>query len=218
MSSCVDVVLHWELVHVMKASVAWKLFWCHVSLLDKRVIILEYEEKSLLLRPFNNQWSVKLWLMSLWHPAAAGCIHIPREKWANTVEGLSICGFCWLVEPHTKRFGLRLSLLISISQVKSVRPDKAMNVPSRAVMCLYSKCSRLIINTRWRWRYCCTKKILSTFLQFQEGWGDFSPFFLPVQQENCLLIESKDFLYSSRRAKLWFVWEWPTKVDQGWPF
>ena len=46
------------------------------------------------------------------------------------------------------------------------------------------------------------KKILSTFLQFQEGWGDFSPFFLPVQQENCLLIESKDFLYSSRRAKL----------------
>ena len=34
------------------------------------------------------------------------------------------------------------------------------------------------------------------------GVGDFSPFFLPVQQENCLLIESKDFLYSSRRAKL----------------
>ena len=27
MSSCVDVVLHWELAHVMKASVAWKLFW-----------------------------------------------------------------------------------------------------------------------------------------------------------------------------------------------
>ena len=46
------------------------------------------------------------------------------------------------------------------------------------------------------------KIILPTFLQFQEGWGDFSPFFLPVQQENCLLIESKDFLYSSRRAKL----------------
>ena len=46
------------------------------------------------------------------------------------------------------------------------------------------------------------KKLLSIFLQFQEGWGDFSPFFLPVQQENCLLIESKDFLYSSRRAKL----------------
>ena len=46
------------------------------------------------------------------------------------------------------------------------------------------------------------KKILSIFLQFQEGWGDFSPFFLPAQQENCLLIESKDFLYSSRRAKL----------------
>ena len=79
MSSCLDVVLHWELVHVMKASVAWKLFWCHVSLLDKRVIILEYEEKSLLIRPFNNQWSVKLWLMSLWHPAAAGCIHPKRE-------------------------------------------------------------------------------------------------------------------------------------------
>jgi len=39
------------------------------------------------------------------------------------------------------------------------------------------------------------KKILSTLLQF-------SPFFLPEQQENCLLIESKDFLYSSRRAKL----------------
>ena len=46
------------------------------------------------------------------------------------------------------------------------------------------------------------KKILSIFLQFQEGWGDFSPFFLPVQQESCLLIESKDIFYSSRRDKL----------------
>ena len=43
------------------------------------------------------------------------------------------------------------------------------------------------------------QKILSTFLQFQEGGGDFSPFFLPVQEQNCLLIELKDFLYSYRQ-------------------
>ena len=46
------------------------------------------------------------------------------------------------------------------------------------------------------------KKILSIFLQFQEGWGIFLPIFPPVQQESCLLIESKDIFYSSRRAKL----------------
>ena len=46
------------------------------------------------------------------------------------------------------------------------------------------------------------KKLLSIFLQFQEGWGDISPFFLPLQQESCLLIESKDIFYSSRRARL----------------
>ena len=42
------------------------------------------------------------------------------------------------------------------------------------------------------------QKKLSTFLQFQEGWGDFSPSFNPVQQESCLLIKSKDIFYSSR--------------------
>ena len=62
------------------------------------------------------------------------------------------------------------------------------------------------------------KKYCPHFCNFRRGGGIFLPFFLPVQQENCLLIESKDFLYSSRRAKLWFVWEWPTKVDEGWPF
>ena len=53
---------------------------------------------------------------------------------------------------------------------------------------------------------CAMKKKKKTIMkggsQFQEGWGDFSPFFLPVQQESCLMIESKDIFFSSRRTKL----------------
>ena len=46
----------------------------------------------------------------------------------------------------------------------------------------------------------------STVLSFvSEGVGEFSPFFLPVQQESCLLIKSKDISYSSRRAQIQVV-------------
>ena len=40
-----------------------------------------------------------------------------------------------------------------------------------------NKCSRLIINTWWRWRYCCTKKNIVHTFAISGGVGDFSPFF-----------------------------------------
>ena len=49
------------------------------------------------------------------------------------------------------------------------------------------------------------KKYCPMILQFQRGWVNFLPFFLPVQQESCLLIKSKDISYSSRRAQFQVV-------------
>jgi len=49
------------------------------------------------------------------------------------------------------------------------------------------------------------KKYCPMILQFQKGWVNFLPFFLPVQQESCLLIKSKDISYSSRRAQIQVV-------------
>ena len=62
----------------------------------------------------------------------------------------------------------------------------------------YSKCSKFFINTRWKSRYCCTRKILSMNLQFQEGSGDVSPFlFCPCRKRiGCHYI--KDSSDSSR--------------------
>ena len=41
----------------------------------------------------------------------------------------------------------------------------------------YSKWTKLILNTRWRWRYCCTKKNIVHVLAISGGVGYFSPFF-----------------------------------------
>ena len=49
------------------------------------------------------------------------------------------------------------------------------------------------------------KKYCPMILQFQKGWVNFLPFFLPLKQESCLLIELKDIFYSSRRAQFQVV-------------
>ena len=51
----------------------------------------------------------------------------------------------------------------------------------------YSEWSKLIINTRWRWRYCCTKKnIVHDFAISGGGGGFFSLSFLSMQQDSSL--------------------------------
>ena len=49
--------------------------------------------------------------------------------------------------------------------------------------------------------------------------GIFLPFFFLCSKRTAYWLNQRTFCtLLSRRAKLWFVWESPTKVDQGWPF
>ena len=57
----------------------------------------------------------------------------------------------------------------------------------------YSKCSRLIINTRWRWRYCCTKRNIVHIFAISGGWGIFLPFFFLCSKRTAYWLNQSTF-------------------------